>query len=304
MKYDKYHIHPSLKSYPAGPKLVIFYTVMWRKLVNITRILVPVDLTDASLCAVEAALTLSREKKSQIYLIHVIPNPPARLAPGSGEASAADDAEMQRKYRAMEEFFLKKVKPQSKFACIVRSGVPAREILRFAREEGIDVIVLPVGTDPGDDPVKAGGTADRVVRNATVPVLVVKPDAVARKIAVAPGTGEDRGPAPGRDERYLLAIREKVCMKCIDRTPGGVCAASTFEACAINRFLPEIIDIVLSTGGDDPAAAVTRLRDEVCSLCLHQSPDGRCDLRDDAECALDRYFPLLVEAIRDVQHAG
>jgi nucleotide-binding universal stress UspA family protein len=270
---------------------------MWKRLSNMNRILVPVDLTDASLCAVEAALTLSREKKSQIYLIHVITNTPV---PGAGEPSAARDAEMRRKNRAMEEFFLKKVKPQSKFACIVRSGVPAREILTFAREEGVDVIVLPVGTDP----LKAGGTADWIVRNAAVPVLVVKPEAVAGKIVVAPGVGGEQGPVGGGDERYLQAIREKICMKCIDRTPGGVCAASTFEACAINRFLPEIIDIVLSTGGDDPAAAVTRLRDEVCSLCLHQSPDGRCDLRDDAECALDRYFPLLVEAIRDVQHAG
>jgi nucleotide-binding universal stress UspA family protein len=150
---------------------------MWKNLTTIGKILVPVDLTDASLCAVEAALALSREKKSQIYLIHVITNPPG---PGAGETPGGRDREMietQREYRAMEEFFLKKVKPRSKFACIVRCGVPAGEILTFAREEGVDVIVLPVGTDPSGIPLKAGGTADQIVRNARVPVLVVKPEA-------------------------------------------------------------------------------------------------------------------------------
>jgi nucleotide-binding universal stress UspA family protein len=274
---------------------------MWKKLSNINKILVPVDLTDASLCAVEAALALSREKKSQIYLIHVITNSPARLAPGAGEKPPERDAEMQRKYRAMEEFFLKKVKPRSKFACIVRSGVPAREILTFAREEGVDVIVLPVGTDPGDDPVKSGGTAERIVRNATVPVLVVKPEPVARKIAGTMTPGGEGGSTMAYDERYLQAIREKVCTKCIDRTSAGLCAASTYEACAINRHLPEIIDIVLSTGGNNLGAYTARLRETVCSVCQHQSPDGRCDLRDDVECALDRYFPLVVEAIQEVK---
>ena len=276
---------------------------MWKKLSNINKILVPVDLSDASLCAVEAALTLSREKKSQIYLIHVISNTPARLALGAAADQPERDSEMQKKYRAMEEFFLKKVKPQSKFACIVRSGVPAREILTYAREEGVDVIVLPVGTGQGDDPVRAGGTADRIVRNATVPVLVVKPEPVARKIAgtlTADGEGET---TMAHDERYLQAIREKICSKCIDRTSAGICAASTYEACAINRFLPEIIDIVLATGGNDIVAGVARLRETVCSVCQHQSPDGHCDLRDDVECALDRYFPLVVEAIQEVKPA-
>jgi nucleotide-binding universal stress UspA family protein len=277
---------------------------MWKKLTNINKILVPVDLTDASLCAVEAALTLSREKKSQIYLIHVITSSPARLALGADENPPDRDAEMQRKYRAMEEFFLKKVKPQSKFACIVRNGIPAREILTFAREEGVDVIVLPIGTDPGDDPVRAGGTADRVVRNATVPVLVVKPEPVAKKIAGNAPLDGDGGNSMAYDERYLQAIRQKVCTKCIDRTSSGLCAASTYEACAINRYLPEIIEIVLTTPGTGTEAGIARLRETICSVCHHQSPDGRCDLRDDVECALDRYFPLIVEAIQEVKSAS
>jgi len=267
---------------------------MWRKLTEPRRVLVPVDLTDDSLCAVETAVACSREPKAQIYLIHVI-------SPGE---------ESGKKAVAMENFFLRKVKHQANVACIVRTGTPAREILRFAREENIDLVVLPVGTASHGGTRDAGGVADIVIRNATVPVVVVKPDSAVRQLAAQARPGMARAERdPGRmtegvhmmkyDEKYLQEIRQRVCSKCIDRTASGLCTASTFDACAINRFLPEIIDIVLAEPVDDYATYVARLRSRVCSACERQSPDGRCDLRDDVECALDRYFPMVIEAIRD-----
>jgi nucleotide-binding universal stress UspA family protein len=271
---------------------------MWKKLSNLNKILVPVDLTDASLCAVEAALQLSREKKSQIYLIHVITPTPDRIGTAQGSTEAGGNEEMEKKYRAMEEFFLKKIRPQSKFAYIVRCGVPAREILTYAREEGVDVIVLPAG-----GPVRMGGIADQVVRNAAVPVMVVKPEAVARKLTdTSPWEIKEDNVMP-YDDRYLQEIRQRVCAKCIDRTASGLCVTSTYDSCAINRYLPEIIDIVLTTPGDNLADYLAELRQRVCSVCGHQSPDGYCDMREDVECALDRYFPLVVEAIQEVKHA-
>ncbi len=286
---------------------------MWRKLTNIQRVLVPVDLTDDSLCAVEAALTYSKERKVQIYLIHVISphdggsgsKDPAE--PGSGPADRQGD---DRKSLAMEEFFLKKIKRQSSIACIVRSGTPAREILRFSREEGIDLIVLPLSPSPNAGRSGMKGIADIVIRNATVPVVVVKPESAVRRAAAVPGhAGHQTGKQPAAqtevnnimryDDVYLQQIRQNVCSKCIDRTASGLCVATTFDSCAINRFLPEIIDIVLAGPADTYDDTVERLRSRVCSACEQQSPDGRCELRDDVECALDRYFPLVIEAIRE-----
>ncbi len=200
---------------------------MWRKLTNIQRILVPVDLTDDSLCAVEAALTYSKERKVQIYLIHVI-------SPHDGGSGSKDPAEPKsgpaerqgddRKSLAMEEFFLKKIKRQSSIACIVRSGTPAREILRFSREEGIDLIVLPLSPSPNAGRSGMKGIADIVIRNATVPVVVVKPESAVRRAAAAPGhTGHQTGKQPAAqtevndilryDDVYLQHIRQNVCSK-------------------------------------------------------------------------------------------
>jgi len=278
---------------------------MWRKLTDIRRVLVPVDLSDDSLCAVEAALTFTRDRRTQIYLIHVMSHhdggaaPPhgEETAPGNGDRGAQE--ERDGRSRTMEEFFLRKVRHQSNIACIVRSGTPAREILRFAREENIDLIVLPLASAASGGHAGAGGVADIVINNSAVPVVVVKPESAVRRIMHT----EDNVMMK-YDEKYLQEIRQRVCSKCIDRTASGLCTASTFEACAINRYLPEIIDIVLSGPPAEYDEYVSRLRSKVCSACGRQSPDGRCDLRDDVECALDRYFPVIIEAIRDAAAAG
>jgi len=259
---------------------------MWQNLTNIHRVLVPVDLTDDSLCGVEAALTYSKERKAQIYLIHVI----------------SPHEESGNKSLAMEEFFLKKIKQQSNIACIVRAGIPSREIMRFAREEGVDLIVLPLGRSPHPLRPGPGGIADIIIKNATVPVVVVKPESVIRHLTDQsnhPGNNTEGNNIMKYDEKYLQEIRQRVCSKCIDRTASGLCVASTFDACAINRYLPEIIDIVLADPADGYDATVNDLRARVCSACEQQSPDGRCGMRDDVECALDRYFPLVIEAIRE-----
>ena len=288
--------------------MIIFYTVMWKKLTAVNKVLVPVDLTDDSLCAVETALVLSGERKSQIALIHVL----ARAVAPEGSAEAAGDAHdepgaradagMQDRDAAMEKFFLKKVRPQSRFACIIRNGEPAAEILKFAREERVDLIVLAVGTGSPDGTPRPGGIAETIVRNAAVPVVVVKPEKAARKLTEQHPADRKEKLTMSYDERYLQEIRDKVCRKCIDRTPAGLCVTSTYDSCAINRFLPEIIDIVLNTSGEEMEPYVAKLRERVCANCGHQSTDGHCDMRDDIECALDRYFPIVVETIQEVQY--
>lgn len=271
---------------------------MWKKLTNINRILVPVDLTDDSLCAVEAAQTFAGTKKTQIYLIHVRQKAPRSPGQDPVPDMKAGRARISGEYPALEESFMRKIKSRSSFAFIVRSGIPSDEVLTFAREEAVDLIVLPAG---GREPVFSGGTSCRIIENSSVPVLIVKPEPVVKK---KPGSGKSPTVENNRtmpyDERYLQEIRQRICLKCIDRTPSGICVTVTFDSCAINRFLPEIINVVLTTKGPALEAYVKELRENVCVRCEHQSPDGICDTRDDLECALDRYFPLVVEAILDV----
>jgi nucleotide-binding universal stress UspA family protein len=55
-----------------------------------------------------------------------------------------------------------------------RIGVPANEIVRFAEEESIDLIVMGTHGWTGFRHLILGSTAENVVRTATCPVLTVK----------------------------------------------------------------------------------------------------------------------------------
>ena len=57
---------------------------------------------------------------------------------------------------------------------VVLEGHPSNEIIEFAQKNGIDVIVMGTLGKSGLDRFLLGSVAEKVTRNSTVPVLVVK----------------------------------------------------------------------------------------------------------------------------------
>lgn len=101
-------------------------------------------------------------------------------------------------------------------------------------------------------------------------------------------------------ERYWQEIRRRVCEKCIDSDGTGTCRVDPATGCALRSYLPLIIAAVNRVSSDRVADYVSDLRGIVCAQCRHQSADARCAVRDGVECALERYFPLVIEAIESV----
>lgn len=97
----------------------------------------------------------------------------------------------------------------------------------------------------------------------------------------------------------MEAIRKKVCGVCLDHESSDVCEITKEDQCAIERFLPEIIETATSVNSDKIDDYVSALRASVCRACR---PNGEmeCSVRDSAECILDRYFVLIIEAIEEV----
>ena len=58
---------------------------------------------------------------------------------------------------------------------VIRSGMPFLEIIRFAREQSVDLIVIGTHGRSGVEHIIFGSTAEKVVRKAPCPVLSVKP---------------------------------------------------------------------------------------------------------------------------------
>ena len=100
-------------------------------------------------------------------------------------------------------------------------------------------------------------------------------------------------------DKYFKAIKQNVCSICVDSSEKGNCTLNAKESCAVELFLPKIIEIVHSSEDEDINQLQNKLRETVCVECKTQE-GGNCYLREDANCSLDRYFSLIVEIIQKV----
>lgn len=102
-------------------------------------------------------------------------------------------------------------------------------------------------------------------------------------------------------QEYLDEIRERICSKCVDGDGKGNCLISKNAECAVVRFFPQILEVVHSTYATSMEPYEAALRNKVCGACVHQSSDGTCSMRDGVDCSLDRYFPMIVQMIEELE---
>ena len=100
-------------------------------------------------------------------------------------------------------------------------------------------------------------------------------------------------------DKYLEAIKEKVCTHCIDAGQDGDCRISTSRDCTIETNYNRIVKSILATKSNRYEDYVAGLRENVCENCSYGEPD-QCDDRNQVECPLDRYYPMIVDAIEEV----
>ena len=133
-------------------------------------ILVPTDFSYAADRALQYAMQLARRQHARLALLHVVAPaaiPSAFLTsvrtdlPQLAELSGEHLARLARRMR---------LRPQH---AVVRTGPAAEEILRFADEIGTDLIVIGSRGHGKLEQLLIGTTAERVVREARCPVLVV-----------------------------------------------------------------------------------------------------------------------------------
>ncbi len=141
---------------------------------QIKTILVPLDFSGASMPALKYSISLAEKFKAAIHLVHVQPADELTALSRAGNLmlNYADAialmqdrlAEVQRKHDVL--FW-----PDN---CHVVSGRPFEEICKLARDISADLIVLPTRGHSGLKHVVLGSTAERVVRYALCPVLVLR----------------------------------------------------------------------------------------------------------------------------------
>jgi universal stress protein A len=143
---------------------------------TIKKILVPTDLSELSVVAVEYAASLAEKYSARIYMLYVIEGQPSKgLPPDDGYSEAGPAASLEEGKKELHRFFHRRGKELGDVIEVVRAGKAQTEICRFANEEGIDLIVMATHGRTGLAHVLMGSVAERVVRTSGVPVMTVKP---------------------------------------------------------------------------------------------------------------------------------
>lgn len=141
------------------------------------KILVPIDLSELANEALTYAAELARKFGAKLTLLHVIERPDyypyaegGLLYPGFESIeevakSAKKKVKLISKQHHLDGSILE--------ATIVKIGVPFQTIVDTAKDQAVDLIVLSTHGRTGIAHVFMGSTAERVVRYASGPVLVV-----------------------------------------------------------------------------------------------------------------------------------
>ncbi len=142
---------------------------------EIKRIFFPTDFSERSLHALPYAVEMAKTYSAKLYVLHVIYDMGASsglpLPEGAGEAMYAELEEIARKELESLEQRQQMALDGVEYAVI--RGLPYQEILKFAQEKDVDLIVIGTHGKTGNERVKFGSTTQRVVRRAPCPVLTV-----------------------------------------------------------------------------------------------------------------------------------
>ena len=133
------------------------FLLLKRQDMKITQILLPTDFSAAADAAALVATAMARETGARLHVVHVVP--PA-TDPSLGSAELTRLGHQLGKDLAVEIALL--------------SGRAAREITAYARDKGIDLIVMSTHGRTGVSRTLLGSVADGALRRAPAAVLIVR----------------------------------------------------------------------------------------------------------------------------------
>jgi len=138
------------------------------------RILAPTDLTPGARKAVKYALALAQHFDSQLTIMHVYyPADDAQFSTGNYDYKAAE-LERENAWDALDTFRSEIKQEYPRIDTLLRSGRPEEEIVEAAKDLDVDLIVLSTHNYHWFPHLVHGSDAERVLRHAPCPVLVVR----------------------------------------------------------------------------------------------------------------------------------
>jgi nucleotide-binding universal stress UspA family protein len=144
-------------------------------MIELKTILVPTDFSECSEAAVKYGAALAQTFGARLHLLNVVQDP--YTLPWGADGFAAPIGDMLAEWEAQAKSRLTEIVPATAAATAVvttRVGSPYAEIVRYAAQQRIDLIVLGTHGRGALGHILLGSVAERVVRTAPCPVLTVR----------------------------------------------------------------------------------------------------------------------------------
>ncbi len=137
-------------------------------------ILVPTDGSAEAATATEHAIELASAFDATVHALYVVDLPGSLRAPSIRD----DEVSMRREYREYGKAVTEEVADTAAGAGvdavgILRTGSVHEEVVDYAEDEGMDLVVMGTAYE-GKFGALLGGTTERVVRTSTVPVTSIR----------------------------------------------------------------------------------------------------------------------------------
>jgi nucleotide-binding universal stress UspA family protein len=140
------------------------------------RILLPTDGSPSAYEALNCAVAVARKFESELHVIYVV-EPPAMLTAPYSESVMMDV--LQAGHEAGERAVAEATETirksgLSRVQSSMLEGQPAEQIVAYARDHEIDLIVMGTHGRRGINRLLLGSIAEEVVRTASIPVMTVR----------------------------------------------------------------------------------------------------------------------------------
>ena len=144
-----------------------------------TKILCAFEFDDNSIAALHLAATLAKESNATLYILHItkVPNQDMDV-PVPIDKNPRWERDARTKLARVAK---KELAADIRIKLEVASGLPSVDIVRLANELDVDLIVMATHGRSGLMHFMMGSVTEEVIKEATCPVLVIRPSAETQK---------------------------------------------------------------------------------------------------------------------------
>jgi nucleotide-binding universal stress UspA family protein len=141
------------------------------------KVLFCTDFSENSDYAFEFAFGIAKRDDGLLYILHVIPRIPNQemlktYVPMDTWVNIQKDLEREMD-DSYKEHYTEKIEDAVRYKLVTKSGRENEEILKFAKDEKVDIIVVGTHGRTGVEHVFFGSVAEKVLRESPFPVFVI-----------------------------------------------------------------------------------------------------------------------------------